>query len=295
MSDSQTRVRWTSDEKLAVATEMHRLRLQAPDKHNLDLIRGAQAVLPPERQREIKAWSVVETALQPLLDELARKPGVATSEALSAQSTEVLSSPAGVAEASGDASPVVSVSAAPAQAPAPDAAEDGAAVPTNPVAAPAEPGPTSMAAVVAAAGLDLLATEAVLIAAAQSPAVERAFEEMMFRAMFRAAARVAAEEKNAAPTPVAFGGQTRVLVAGFGSNDVRAMESVLGEAFELRSWLPRQGPQMFDTLAKVCSVAIVPEESGDDVDEALKQYKLRVIRHEGNPSRLPERLSSLLQ
>ena len=85
-----------------------------------------------------------------------------------------------------------------------------------------------------------------------------------------------------------------VLPAGFPGQIGKGIESELRGQFDVRSWTPGQGPQMFDTLTRLCSVAVIPEEAEDEMSETLKQRDMQVLRHTGSPQRLVERLSTML-
>ena len=94
-----------------------------------------------------------------------------------------------------------------------------------------------------------------------------------------------------APSPVAK--RRRVLVAGFPAPEARMLEQTLESRFEVRVWKPAQGPQLFQTLANICSVAVLPEETDDDVDESLRAMNLKLLRHAGSPSRLLDQIERL--
>ncbi|WP_157264293.1 hypothetical protein [Azohydromonas aeria] len=160
--------------------------------------------------------------------------------------------------------------------------------------------PRPAAARAAAAGLDPLRLEAALVAALQSPAVEAVLVELFTRTLAQAVARVgiapvqAAEEAPArAVVNGAGGGGQRVLLAGFPEAQQRALSEALGGRFEVRAWRPAQGPQLFETLARLCGVVVVPEDADDSVDADLKHLDVRVVRHAGQASRLAERIGAL--
>jgi hypothetical protein len=84
-----------------------------------------------------------------------------------------------------------------------------------------------------------------------------------------------------------------VLLAGFPEPQQKALVDALSESFEVRSWKPVNGPQLFQTLARLCKVVVFPEDADDEVDAGLKDMDVRVIRHAGNTSRLIERIEEL--
>lgn len=68
MSDKKSRVRWTQQEKQAVAASMRRMLVSTPKLSKLQAVIHAQNVLPPGRRRSILSWASVEPILQPFLD-----------------------------------------------------------------------------------------------------------------------------------------------------------------------------------------------------------------------------------
>ena len=85
----------------------------------------------------------------------------------------------------------------------------------------------------------------------------------------------------------------RVLLAGFAAPQAKGLEDTLRQAFEVRVWKPGQSQQLFEALAGICAVAVIPEAVGDEFDESLKGFSLKVLRHEGSPSRLLERVEEM--
>lgn len=147
--------------------------------------------------------------------------------------------------------------------------------------------------------LDPLQFEAALLVAFQSPVVERALADLMGAAMAQAFARFTASQGNPAPaeeaqrTPGVT--QGRVLVAGFPDSQAKAMVSAMEGAFEVRVWKAHQTPQMLAASARICTLAIVPEDAPDDFQEHLAGLGLKVLRHEGSVGRLAERVSDALE
>lgn len=87
---------------------------------------------------------------------------------------------------------------------------------------------------------------------------------------------------------------TQVLIAGFPSVLARAMQQALADV-DSHIWTPSQVTPSFHALASQCTVAVIPEEADDEFESNLRQrYRLQVVRHSGNPQRLPERLMSLM-
>jgi hypothetical protein len=147
----------------------------------------------------------------------------------------------------------------------------------------------------AAVTVDPLVIEAALVAALQSPAVEEALVELFARTMSKALLRASAGgDGRAAPAhPPRQPSAPRVLLAGFPEPQQKALVEALSASFEVRSWKPANGPQLFQTLAKLCKIVVFPEDADEEVDAGLKDMDVRVIRHAGNTSRLIERIEEL--
>jgi hypothetical protein len=147
----------------------------------------------------------------------------------------------------------------------------------------------------AAVTVDPLVIEAALVAALQSPAVEEALVELFARTMAKALLRASAGgDGRAAPAhPPRQPSTPRVLLAGFPEPQQKALADALSASFEVRSWKPANGPQLFQTLVKLCKIVVFPEDADDEVDAGLKDMDVRVIRHAGNTSRLIERIEEL--
>jgi hypothetical protein len=160
-------------------------------------------------------------------------------------------------------------------------------------AAPGQRGESVPAA--ASVTLDPLVIEAALVAALQSPAVEEALAELFTRTMSKALQRASsAGDGRVAPAhPPRPPSAQRVLLAGFPEPQQRALADALSASFEVRSWKPTSGPQLFQTLARLCKIIVFPEDADDEVDAGLKDMDVRVIRHAGNTSRLIERIEEL--
>ena len=139
-----------------------------------------------------------------------------------------------------------------------------------------------------------LAIEAALVVALQSPAVEQALVELFSRTMSAALQRATAGDAHAVPTP-AFNpvSEQRVLLAGFAEPQRKALMDALSASFEVRAWNPSSGPQVFQTLVKLCKIVVFPEDADDEAEAGLKDMEVRVIRHAGSTSRLLERIEEL--
>jgi hypothetical protein len=143
--------------------------------------------------------------------------------------------------------------------------------------------------------VDPLVIEAALVAALQSPAVEEALVDLFARTMSKALLRASTGgDGRAVPAhPPRPPSAQRVLLAGFPEPQQKALVDALSASFEVRSWKPVNGPQLFQTLARLCKVVVFPEDADDEVDAGLKDMDVRVIRHAGNTSRLIERIEEL--
>ena len=143
--------------------------------------------------------------------------------------------------------------------------------------------------------VDPLVIEAALVAALQSPAVEEALVDLFARTMSKALVRATTGgDGRAVPAHVPRQPSAqRVLLAGFPEPQQKALVDALSPSFEVRSWKPVNGPQLFQTLARLCKVVVFPEDADDEVDAGLKDMDVRVIRHAGNTSRLIERIEEL--
>jgi hypothetical protein len=143
--------------------------------------------------------------------------------------------------------------------------------------------------------VDPLVIEAALVAALQSPAVEEALVDLFARTMSKAHLRAGTGgDGRAVPAhPPRQPSTQRVLLAGFPEPQQKALVDALSASFEVRSWKPTNGPQLFQTLAKLCKIVVFPEDADDEADAGLKDMNVRVIRHAGNTSRLIERIEEL--
>ena len=56
MKNTNTRVRWTDNEKRTIAAELVRRRAADPKLGNLPALVQAQALLPESRRRQVPAW-----------------------------------------------------------------------------------------------------------------------------------------------------------------------------------------------------------------------------------------------
>jgi hypothetical protein len=160
-------------------------------------------------------------------------------------------------------------------------------------AAPGQRGESVTAA--ASVTVDPLVIEAALVAALQGPAVEEALVELFTRTMAKAFQRASSggDGRVAPAHPPRPPSAQRVLLAGFPEPQQKALVDALSANFEVRSWKPANGPQLFQTLAKLCKIVVFPEDADDEVDAGLKDMDVRVIRHAGNTSRLIERIEEL--
>ena len=169
----------------------------------------------------------------------------------------------------------------------------GAVESTAGAAAPGQRGESVPAA--ASVTVDPLVIEVALVAALQSPAVEEALVELFARTMSKALQRASSggDGRVAPAHPSRPPSAQRVLLAGFPEPQQKALADALGAGFEVRSWKPANGPQLFQTLAKLCKIVVFPEDADEEVDAGLKDMDVRVIRHAGNTSRLIERIEEL--
>lgn len=324
-----SRVRWDQDELTSLAAEMAEVLRSKPSTPLLSALRTAQErVLKPERQREIKAWSVVEGRLGALLRDAqeghdagktsskgsesgqAATDGRAT-EAVRGEETADAPAPGGAhevqcaggaegsaVEAADHATPQASGAAVGCDAgvdrQVPMDAPSGGIAMDKPSGAQAEQGhgPKEAQQAEGLLGAKLASVlEAALLVALQSPQVEEAFAKVLGRAMGRAAGQNGAQVQSETESARAV---QRVLLAGFPGQMARGIESELREHFDVRSWTPGQSAQVFDTLTRLCSVAVIPEEAEDEMGDVLKKRDLQVVRHTGSPQRLVERLSTLM-
>jgi hypothetical protein len=99
--------------------------------------------------------------------------------------------------------------------------------------------------------------EAALIAALQSPAVEEALIELFTRTLSKALLRTGTGEPRPVPQAPRPSSAPRVLLAGFPDAQQKALMEALGERFEVRSWKPTNGPQVFQTLARLLSTKLI--------------------------------------
>lgn len=277
MTDIPARIRWSDGERAQLAQAMASCLAADPELSLLAAARQAQeACLPAERHREFKAWSIVQPLLQDKLEEAQRRhlvgeglapcdvrAGVVSDEQAELgevdNSRTVLSKPEGMAQRAPESSECSQI---------------------TPPASLAPFGPEAVAKI-----------EAAFLAALQSPALEDAISDLFARSLTRAVARENSGSTLTDAEPVRQA--PRVLLAGFAQSLTRGLEEGLRPLFDVRSWRPNQSPQLLDTLVGMCSVAVIPEEADDEMSDALRQRDLLVIRHEGSPARLIDRLSSV--
>lgn len=348
-ADTQSRIRWNESELEAVAAQMVALRAKEPHLGDLEAVRQAQAVLPLDRQRDIKTWALMAARLQPRIDAQmalveagAPLPTLVTAETatagdaaqgsllvapteplvqetsaskvdevLEASAVESDASPAHTSAEDEPTTPVVlsiahevaqdlaSMGTPSADLTAGENLEDAtpvakAAPLPAPVASQTLEPPAAQPEAQPMAVAPLL-VEASLIAALQSPAVERALVDVFTRSMAQAFTRLAERDKSEpAAEPTHSPSSARVLLAGFAAAQAKAITDALSALCEVRSWKPTQGPQLFETLASICNVAVLPEDVEDEVVSDLRRRKLVVIRHGGSTAKLVERLESVL-
>lgn len=261
MDEAQdVRTRWNPEELKKVAAQMVVLQTANPKLSDLEAVREAQSVLTTERQREIKQWTAVKR-LDPYLVQYRAEPPQA---------------PAGASALNEASSPGTGEGGAHAQAAAQPLVQEIRQVIVSEV--------------------DPAMTEAAFLAALESPAVEKTLVALFSRALEQAVANNKAgvpapkkEEVQAAQLPAEF----KVLLAGFEATEQKQLQAALGDAYETRTWKPNQGTPMFQTLSKICSVAVIPESMPEEMDEELRRFKMQVVRHSGSASRLVERLAEL--
>ncbi len=308
----QSRIRWNEDELEAVAQAMFTAMQADPALGLLDAVKLAQTVLPSERQRDIKTWAAMAARLQPKLDALVERivdeaPGAATAEIAQVlpPTAEVLGEMAGgaILEDTRAASTVQAASEL-------DSIERAVGVsegePTAEVALqkPGAPTPHVPALAQSTVGTpppapvnpDTLMVEAGLVAALQSPAVQAALVGAFSQAMAKAFAQLSERSNPASEPAVAEVVRThdvRVLLAGFAAPVAKSLEEGLRNICEVRTWKPVQGPQLFETLARICNVAVIPEDMDSEVDSDLRARDLVVLRHTGSATKLRERLESV--
>ena len=145
----------------------------------------------------------------------------------------------------------------------------------------------------ASVAVDPARIEAALVVALQSPVVEEALVELFARTMAKALLRVGTGDSLPAAHPVRPAAAQRVLLAGFPEAQQKALTEALGASFDVRSWKPSNGPQLFEALARLCKTVVFPEDADEEVDAGLKDMDVRVIRYAGNASRLIERIGEL--
>lgn len=92
--------------------------------------------------------------------------------------------------------------------------------------------------------------------------------------------------------PEADATDTKIFVAGFAGSEQKSIESALSR-YDVRVWTPSKGPQAFESMAKACTIAVISEAMGDDVDEMLRSLKIKIVTHQGSTSRLAERIAEM--
>jgi hypothetical protein len=346
MSEAGSRVRWSPEELAKLANAMAIEMYGKPKLSVLSALRSAQdAVLPEDRRREVKAWSVVQPRLEALLVAAQDRvnAGVQTTAGVNQAVTiggsdgeqigpdknfnssgkNFGENPVSRAAEPGEdgqldtgctyegAGSAEEDKAAPASAHAPAAVTMEVATGSTPSEsrmdfATAEPEVTTTPAARerqtedgkpamnanAMGGAMAEMMESALLVALQSPQVEAAFAQMMGRAMARASG-----ESNSGAQPKddqAKRTTHRILVAGFPTQARKGIEDQLRSMFDVRCWNPPQGGQMLETLTRMCSVAVIPEDAEDEMSDELRGRSMQVVRHAGSAQRLAERLTTLL-
>ena len=297
---SSSRVRWNPEELEGLARAMASALALRPRITLLEALRGAQdQVLVPERRREIKAWSVVQGRLEDLLN--AAQAAIAQGGSSAAESKpEGMASAAESTESprsNGDDElprPEVEVPASVGGS-QPTVVAMGEAAGAGTVQGGVEMPRADMQAQQLDAGAmgAMLASvfETALLVALQSRRVEDAFAGMLARAAERSTedrSPAARQEKDGARE------SQRVLLAGFDASIAKGIEEQLRGSFDVRRWAPSQGPQMLDTLTRMCSVVVMPDEADEEAGQAFSGRDLQVVRHSGNAQRLADRLSTLV-
>lgn len=294
---SASRIRWDDAELHTVASEMVRLEKSSPGINELEAVRAAQQKLPRHRQREIKTWSVMQPRLQPKLDEIRLTLADLVDKA---QLPDVVDGSPAQLPAQPERGPlpsdpqeVIPRLVSPRQGLSSEAAH----VMMQPVLQAVQSGMAAKSAGQEVGSLlDPLMVEASLIAALQSPAVLQALEDSFSQAMAKSFAKLSNQVTQGAIEPSrepASTGERRVLLAGFSPVTAKEMEAALQGHCEVRVWKPHQGLHLFQTLSKVCQVAVIPEEMDEDIDQDLRARNLSVIRHSGNVTKLVERLDAV--
>lgn len=296
---ASSRVRWNPEELSDLARVMASELAARPRIRLLEALRTAQdKVLLPDRRREIKAWSVVQPRLESLLNE-AQAALESSGRGAAATSGPVNTPAAAPADAAarnviGEIEQTVIASAASVDerisageglvAAAASVASSGSADGTPAVQRPQ---------IDAAALGSMLANvfETSLLVALQSRHVEDAFASMIAKASARSVderSLGSRHERDSAKS------SQRVLLAGFDPSIAKGIEEQLRDSFDIRRWAPSQGPQMLDTLTRMCSVVVIPDEAEEETGQAFSGRDLQVVRHSGNTQRLAERLSTIL-
>lgn len=299
------RTRWSVDELEMVAGAVAKLRAANPVLTLLDAVREAQNVLPEDRRREIKQWAAVKR-LEPILERLEaeKAAGVQPQAAGGAAGAAGASGAPGLADKPADDPDQAAGSAdasAPADSPTPalpipstDLAllDDSAIAETPSARGPREPQAGESGEV--ASAFDPRAVEEALLTALKSPAIEAALTELLARILASVLPKGVPAGPLVAASSASKGSDfVKVLVAGFAETEQRLLQSTLSPLFDVRVWRQTQGPQVFAASAKLCDIAVVPEGVDDEVEETLRGMDVKVVRHEGNPDRLLERVSEM--
>lgn len=312
--EASSRVRWNPEELWALAASMARVLDARPGITLLSALKAAQdEVLPADRRREIKAWSVVQGRLEDLLLQAKGALQQARLAGSNAQTPGAVQEP-DAARQGGEGAEIQAHQVDKTAESAAERALDGSAPPARNAGVTGEGGSGGgIEGVKSATGqrpeaqqvqrleglnpaelgaLFAQALESALVVALQSPAVEDAFAKVVGRAVARAVDERGQEASR--QSSEANRGDQRVLLAGFPAQMAKGLEDELRSKFDVRKWSPAQGMQVFETLTKLCNVAVIPEDSDDEIGDVLKGRALTVLRHEGSTARLADRLSTLM-
>lgn len=251
----------------------------------------------PEAAAVEHSSSAPQSAAAPSASALQTPSSVAVPESVTAMPSQ--ETPLSSSEALAQEAPVAST--AEPQAPQAAAVAPESAPESRPQRLAASTAPAGAQAVPQTVSLDPLMVEASLVAALQSPLVVQSLVDVFAQAMAKALSCLnvqVGQPSGASAASTRMRGNnifpSRVLLAGFSTATAQALEQSLSGLCEVRIWRPNHGPQLFETLAKVCQVAVIPDEMEEGVDQDLRARNLVVIRHSGNINKLTERLEAVL-
>jgi hypothetical protein len=266
----------------------------------LEALRVAQdQVLVPERRREIKAWSVVQGRLEDLLNAAQAAIAQSGSSAAESKPTGMASEAESTERPRSDGDVALPRAEVEMQASVGESQTGAVAMGKAAAAGTVQGGVEMPLADMQAKQIDAAAMgamlasvfETALLVALQSRRVEDAFAGVMARAAERSTedrSSANRQEKDSAREI------QRVLLAGFDASIAKGIEEQLRGNFDVRRWAPNHGPQMLETLTRMCSVVVIPDEADEEAGQAFSGRDLQVLRHSGNTQRLAERLSMLV-